>query len=260
MQNYLKVMMGGAEPSPWTPADSPNTYAWYAADKETAYSDNDNANTITDFSGNGFDLDGTGHAPIFKENIVNGHPVFRFDGTKYADAADAADWKLLHDGTDFLALVVFYITLANPDTFYTVLDTGGASTAQIGFILAYDDSSSSARNDACDAFIRKGVVGQSIIRAVSPNDSCPAQTWGVLDANYVFGRVGDDMIVSVDGSSVMTAETTNTPHNSGDPANPLNLGRSAAFGFNLVGDVKEVLIMQNPTPAEIVKARIYASN
>lgn len=55
---------------------------WVEARLETGFSDGDAVGTATDFSGNSNHLSQTtaGSKPTFKTNIVNGKPVYRFDG------------------------------------------------------------------------------------------------------------------------------------------------------------------------------------
>ena len=65
-----------------TPNDLPNIAVWLDAQQHSA-SDNDPVSTATDYhTGGGVDFTGvTTTRPLYKTNIHNGHPVFRFDGT-----------------------------------------------------------------------------------------------------------------------------------------------------------------------------------
>lgn len=56
---------------------------WLAAWKETGKSDGDAMATLTDFSGNGRDFtqSDSGKRPLYKTNILNSQPAFRFDGS-----------------------------------------------------------------------------------------------------------------------------------------------------------------------------------
>lgn len=243
----------------WTPADSGNTEAWYSAKKETAYSDNDPANTITDFSGNGLDLDGTGHAPVFKTNIVNGKPVFRLSGAEYGIAAAAADWKFLSDGTNFYLAMVFYITNADQDGLFTVLDTGGNSSTTTGLAIHYDDRSGASRNDAILNVITNGVTNKVLINLLTPNDSFPAQTWGSLAADFIYPRTGNDMVARVDGAALATAETANPPYDTGAPDYPLNIGRDTVGSSFAAIDLAEIVIMKTPTEKEKTNLESYLS-
>lgn len=67
-------------------ASSPSTYSpylWLDAEQDDAtYNDGDAVGTATDWSGNGRHMGQStaGKKPTFKTNIVNGKPVYRFDG------------------------------------------------------------------------------------------------------------------------------------------------------------------------------------
>lgn len=74
-------------PPPWDPLDGSigGLIFWGASRKMTGLSDGDAISSWTDFSGLGnHAVQATGaNQPIYKTNIINGHPVLRFDGTKW---------------------------------------------------------------------------------------------------------------------------------------------------------------------------------
>lgn len=241
----------------WTPASSPNTAAWFAAYKETAYSDNDPADTITDFSGKGLNLDGTGHAPVFKTNIVNGKPVFRFSGAQYLIAALASDWKFLSDGTDFYVAMVFSTFSADPDAFFQLLDTGGNSALTTGFAMSYDDRRAGSRNDKIFQSITNGTTNKILISIASANGAFPAQTWASLASDFVYPRAGNDMIVTVDEVVIQTADTINLPFDTGNPAAPLNVGRDTTGASHAIIELAELVFMKTPTEKEKTNLEAY---
>lgn len=53
---------------------------WYDPSQE-GYANDENVTSLSDRSGNGNHATNAATAPIFKTNIINGHPVVRFDGT-----------------------------------------------------------------------------------------------------------------------------------------------------------------------------------
>lgn len=61
----------------------PNLSILWDASKEVGYSDTQSLSLIKDHSGNGFGaVQGTAlNRPVYRTNIINGLPVFRFDGT-----------------------------------------------------------------------------------------------------------------------------------------------------------------------------------
>ena len=72
----------------FSPTDIAGLNMWLDSSQES-FSDNDAVGTATDFSGNNNDAtQGTaGAKPTFKTNIINGQPVFRFDGGDFMSAA-----------------------------------------------------------------------------------------------------------------------------------------------------------------------------
>ncbi|GAI04875.1 unnamed protein product, partial [marine sediment metagenome] len=62
--------------------DNTTNLLWLRAD-DLSYSDNDPVSTWTDTSGNNYDATQAGtNRPFYKDNIVNGKPIVRFDGTE----------------------------------------------------------------------------------------------------------------------------------------------------------------------------------
>jgi hypothetical protein len=53
-------------------------FAWYKADAQT-YNNDDRVVTMVDSGPNGYNLDGGGSGPLFKTNVLNGKPVFKYD-------------------------------------------------------------------------------------------------------------------------------------------------------------------------------------
>lgn len=252
------IFMGGVE---WTPADSINTYLWLPADQETGLNDGDNVNTLTDQSGNSLDFDATGHAPTYETNEVNGLPVYRFDGTAYARAALAGDWKFMHDGTDFFVLVVCLTPVLNPDTRYMLINNNAASSASIGYALFYEDRSFIPKNNSLTTQIAKGSSGNFVVGVSSADDTFPTQMPNIVTTDYVFNRTGDDMIVSVNDSLPDSGESLNLPHSSSNPSDIITIGaRSTTFDSKAIMDMSEILIMKSPTEQEKVLALQYASN
>lgn len=65
----------------FNPADYGTVFAWISARKETGYADGDSVTTATDFAGsNTFGQATASKKPLYKTNILNGQPAFRFDG------------------------------------------------------------------------------------------------------------------------------------------------------------------------------------
>ena len=67
----------------FNPADYGTVLGDWDGVAQTGYVDNDAAGTWTDFSGNSRDATNSdsGEKPLYKTGIINGKPVFRFDGS-----------------------------------------------------------------------------------------------------------------------------------------------------------------------------------
>lgn len=82
-KSFTLLGAGGAAASaaPFSPSDVAGITGWWKADSES-YANDDPVATATDRSGGGRDMTAAGSArPTFKTGIINGLPVFRFDGT-----------------------------------------------------------------------------------------------------------------------------------------------------------------------------------
>ena len=92
--------------SSFNPLNLPGLQAWYAARKETAYSDTDAVPVIYDYSGNDYhQAQATGsNQAVFTEDVKNGQPSFYFDDTD-TDFYSAGDIEV-HDNADGLYVAV----------------------------------------------------------------------------------------------------------------------------------------------------------
>lgn len=120
--------------SSWNAGKTPITLgamAWWDASQES-FSDNDAIGTMTDQTGNGYDMVQTNESlkPIFKEGIVNGMPVMRNNGTKWMTCSGDLD-----------------ITGDNDYDVFTVASTTTASSLQV--ILGQGTANSSSNRLYC---------------------------------------------------------------------------------------------------------------
>jgi hypothetical protein len=243
-----------------TPGDLASTFFWSDPIQETAYSDGDDVTTKTDFSVNSNNFDGTGHASTYETNEIKDLPVFRFDGSAYDIGASKAPWRFLHDGSDFTVFNVIKTASANPNVLMGLFATA-LSSSEVGFAAAYDDRSSISANDRLVVVLLKGVSGQPIIQLITGNGVAPAQSVIIVEADYVFPRAGNDMESLVEGNLVGSAETINTPHNSGDSTFFPTIGAvSGGTTFRFIGDMGDTIVLKNGTLDDKTFIRNYLAN
>lgn len=171
----------------WTPAaiDGATLKAWYDARAGVTNAGAGAVSAWADQSSNNLDLSqGTGGVrPTTGANTLNGQNVLTFVAD-YLTAAAAADWKFMHDGSEWMVSMVVKVgTGPNPATTYGLLGTNGGSSSNIGASAWYEDAAADGQ-DLPRLFVTRGVGGTSCVN-MSPNtapyrDSLPADEWVIL--------------------------------------------------------------------------------
>ncbi len=198
--------------------------------------------TVSDSSGNGKDLTGTVPTePIFHPlRWPGGRPCMSFSASlsTVLQAAAAADFKKLSDGSAYFALVIWRSTnatsdppssnpgvaITGPDARYTLLDTGVDSTSHIGTLAAYDNL---AADGLTDALIVATVYGSSGHFALDyePQNAQTFRQTHALGLNYD----GAGTLTAKEwGATIGTAAASN--QSASNPTDPLNVGK-AVDGF-----------------------------
>lgn len=223
-------------------------YAEYDADNDvyndagsTLATDGQTVQEIHDQTGNGRHItQATGSAqPTLQTNEVNGHNVIRHASGDILQAATAADWKFMHDGTEFAAYVVWKTTSTSPNALSVLLDTGSLSNSYVGFGLWNDDRSGSSRSDQMLLRILNG-SGSPEVEAQTVDEAVAAGQWHVAAARLTASQ-GE---LRSDGH--WGGGDDDTPAGSASASNPraaLVVGGSEANSFNLIGDWARVIIV-----------------
>ena len=247
LANRLRMVSRGTI-TPFTPDQVTGIYAWYRADLGTyqtvsgsaATADGNPVGEWQDQSGNGYHLaqSTSGNRPALKTNILNGHPVLRFDGSNdWLQAALASDWTFLHDGSDFLVLIVWQTTSASPNADFGLLDTGGMSTTDTGFALYTTDTS--PYFSTIRATVEKGVIfNDAALAAPIPG----SVSMGTLHITAVYRRAGGDLTIQNDGHWGGDDTSAYSSPDSGDPDAALTVGARRDGTFPLAGDIAEIII------------------
>lgn len=233
-------------------------FAWYDSSLEE-YLDGDVVTTLSDHSGNNFDMTATG-SPLFARNEVNFHPVivmnsgspdyFTFTGTEFS---------FLHNDSSTI-VVVFNPggdVVANPDSLYAILTTHTApGSAFLGYSLYYDDRSAFSSNEKMISLASNGagVVFTNPATATEAGDfnyvyteSDPENATGSLRSRMKI----NDQATNAGNSSTNGASATTRPS--------LEIGRyTGGTPFYFTGKFVAALIFDRIlTPDEEVKMDIY---
>lgn len=240
--------------SEFDPADYGTVKLWLEADsgvftdagKTTpATSNGDLVYVWADQSGNGYDVvqATSGNRPAYQTNVTAGKPALRFDGSSdRLTNATVANWKFLHDGTDWTAFVVFKTTDSNPNAGLGLFGTNGTSSASHGIACFYDDRAAVPRADRIAWSITKGSSGNPIVDFTTPDLSVTPQAATLACLNYDNGASNADAHIRVNGHSRKGAETGNTPHSSSNPTNGFDVGATGNGTLVFKGDIYCVLI------------------
>lgn len=216
-----------------------------------------------DKSGNGRNVtQPTGTAqPGTGSTTQNGLNVLTFDGNDALDAATAADWKFLHDGTNYIvAAVVKWGNVASPKALYPLLSTFNSDLARVGMWVGIDDRAARTKR-------LRHVVGNGSGTASVGNESADNAT--STNAATVFSLLSDPDNATAasrssmfnNGGSAIANNTLTTAVSTSNPQNFLTIGVIPAVptAYALVGFIAEIVIVSgaNATEANRVALRDY---
>ena len=150
------------------PRSIPGLAAWYdAADSASVTLDTGRVSQWNDKSGNARHATNSTSGstqPSYVTAGRNGLNVLTFAAASVQrlTIAGTGTFNFLHNGTDSLVFaVVKYGTVADPQAAYALFGNNGGASANVGSFIAYDDRVSSAGgNNAINASVTLGSVGQ----------------------------------------------------------------------------------------------------
>ena len=223
--------MGGVDGS--IPSSVPGLQFWFAAWKETAYADAAEVNSPTDFSGNGVVMTSPSgvRRPLYKTNIINGQPVFRFDGTNDCWQGTKANFDFLHTGSNTL---FFIVKQSVSSSAYLYDSSNGVSPTNIGRTIRMLGTNGN--------YVDNGYAGSTpndVWAIQSPNGTLPVGDWSIIVNRYTQGNTGDDFENWIDSEPRITDQGTLSPSASTSTGLP-TIGATSGLGNPLNGDLAEV--------------------
>lgn len=109
---------------------------WFDLTQQIGYVNNDPIGTLTDFSGNGFDLTaGGGIEPLYKTGILNGKPAMLFDGVNDLLAGGVTPFPTGYQHTVFMVLPALPDPPVSPGDYDFLFDCGtdGLDSRRLGY-------------------------------------------------------------------------------------------------------------------------------
>ena len=232
------------DPGGWSPTDLPDLEAWWdASDTASIIASAGDVSQLNDKSGNGRHLSQATAAlqPRTGDSTRNGLNVLDFDAD-WLQAATAAPWKFLHDGTKHHVFGVFRpANVESPEVRYAMMGTVW-SGSDVGAFVTYDDRMAPEIPNRLQHLVAAGGAGLVAFQSVA--GVLPGATWSLwqvradpsnaTEADRSFVTVGDGMTYNENSYSATPA--------SADPTAPLKLGGSAESPELYVGKFAELFM------------------
>lgn len=228
-------------PSEFAPVDLAGCALWLRADKGITL----NGSTVAAWANQGT-LGGS-----FTQGIAASQPTFSaaggpnsraaltFDGGDYLTSTLAASsWAFLH-GNNSTAFVVFRSTTNVTTHFGTLLSTYDGSVANRGTILGWDNRNAITRDDALAYSASNG--GAYVYSTVSANGTSAFNTWQVAEVVHSYNASGNDLIATINGTSILGLEPSAAPSASA-PTTTLVVGAFSGGVAPLIGGVPEIIV------------------
>ena len=192
-----------------------------------------------------------GNRPVYQASAQNGLNAVRFTAASShsLSAGTTSTWNFLHNGTASAVFIVARVrsTGDNPDAVHCYLSTGGASSTNIGYYIAYDDTASFSRNNALHTRVANVAAGGASTYAIldNTNDKITPGTYYIIssyvdadNATAVNRNAG-----RIDGSAAFGSNVSTNAPSTSNSTYALTLGRDLiATSLDFTGDICEVLI------------------
>jgi lysophospholipase L1-like esterase len=177
----------------------------------------------------------TGSAqPTYRTGIVGGQPVVRCDGGDRVAAATAADWNLLHNGSDVTTESLFYGSHPDPNArLFLMATTTAVAGAPVGYILQIDDRVAGPFDDRVFAFMGNGGAFAVSLTSATDNNA-PAQMFNLAQMT-LNDTAGVDAFLYANGSQIASA--SGASYSVADATGPLTLCAGTGGASPFTGDM-----------------------
>jgi hypothetical protein len=233
----------------WTPAII-RSALWLDANDLSTISVATGISEWRDKSGNGRHVSQAtgGTQPTFTRNGLNGLPVLSFNGSQYLTSpAAVSTWNFLHNTNGSSVFAVWKAgNVSDPNTFYALLGTNGAASANIGYSLGYEDRVTALRNNTGVASVSRGVSGQSAVINITADEAHPANT------PVIISQVADPNNGTAANRSFLRINQTLTQNNANtfapvatNASFALQIGASGNNRDPMVGYIAEIVVFSS---------------
>ena len=193
--------------------------------------------------------------PALRSDSKTGKLGLFFNGAHSIAAQSAADWKFLHDGTQILVVLVWQITVQNPDIPVVPLSTAfGWEASSRGFWFGYDDRSGNGTNNALNAYISN--AGVIVCSASSLNNAFTTLETHVTSVIFKPLETKNRGNLFVDDKQVAVDSDIPATPSSVDPIYALRIGATGNSVYPTTGIVHELIILSGPQANETARKQL----
>jgi hypothetical protein len=206
----------------------------------------------------------SGNRPLRKAAVQNGKDCLRFDGANnfFTVSGTQAAFKFLHDGTQCTVYwVAKFGNTFDPNAQHAVLNTGGASGYEIGYLVGYEDRAAASVNNG---FISSAIMDSGGNRAWlnRPSNVISPQTYVVYEERLNASNATASLrsLVRINGVDVTSTNTLTNAPSSENAAYDMTIGSFTSGGTQaspLLGDLCEIIIF-NTAVSDADRARLQA--
>jgi hypothetical protein len=237
----IVVIRYRTEFNPWTPADT-TTKLWIDfADTDTLTLDGSLITQVDDKSGEDLHFSSSSANAPTATNTLNSLIVAKFDGEQSLNAATAADWTFLHDGTKYR---IWIVSRTEIDALQHVFGTApfASGTAGAGHYTRGDQESGRLQ------YVSGRTGGGDYWARHSLDNYFPKERWNMIGsfADLANPTASARMKTRLDAGMVAADNTETATPLTANPALPARIGSHRAgstISLYLTGSVAEIIII-----------------
>jgi hypothetical protein len=262
-------------PGTITPAGIPNLALWLDASDSTTFYDATSGGALVsagnavarwnDKSGNCLNATqgSSGNQPTRTAGVRQGLDGLTFSGTSQflTIPGSAATFAFLHNGSGAVYWVASFGSSSDPNAQYGVLATGGATAAEYGYLVAFEDRSSAVNNGFISSTIADAGGNRGWLNRLANVLSPQTFTTYAELISASNATAAQRSVVQINaGTSLMANTLTNSPY-SGSAAFNLTIGAVPTGGSQnsyMLGTLCEVVIYSaQPTATQHAQLQSY---